>query len=78
MRFVAYSAWVARRWDDPSFPRAFPDFQTERYWIDELGMLEEQLEIVEGGDGRKRNGGDEEDGGDRGGAGGEDDPAWNM
>jgi len=79
MRFVAYSAWIARRWDDPSFPRAFPDFPTERYWVDELGMLEEQLELVRG---RDESGGGGPDGDERkqdvGGAGGEDDPAWKL
>ena len=24
LRLVHYSAWLARRWDDPAFPRAFP------------------------------------------------------
>ncbi|HEV8323659.1 MAG TPA: serine/threonine protein kinase [Myxococcota bacterium] len=79
MRFVAYSAWVARRWDDPSFPRAFPDFHTERYWVEELRMLEEQRDLVErlgrGEDGAPAGGEPEQD---LGGAGGEDDPAWKL
>ena len=26
LRFVHYTAWVARRWEDPAFPAAFPEF----------------------------------------------------
>jgi Ser/Thr protein kinase RdoA (MazF antagonist) len=74
MRFVHYSAWIARRWNDPGFPRAFPDFVTERYWVDELRMLEEQLELVDGDDDAPPR----ERVPDLGGPGAEDDPAWKM
>lgn len=74
MRVVHYSAWIARRWDDPGFPRVFPDFLSERYWVEELRVLEEQVEYVEAGpEGPVR-----ERVPDLGGAGGEDDPAWNL
>jgi len=43
LRIVNYSAWLARRWHDPFFPRAFPHFGTEDYWRGELGELEETL-----------------------------------
>lgn len=43
LRFVHYSAWIARRWEDPAFPRAFPHFGTHRYWSDSTDDLEEQL-----------------------------------
>jgi Ser/Thr protein kinase RdoA (MazF antagonist) len=26
LRIIHYSAWIARRWTDPSFPRLFPEF----------------------------------------------------
>ncbi len=45
-RFLAYSAWIARRWEDPAFPLAFPQFGTHRYWEDETRDLERQLELV--------------------------------
>jgi Ser/Thr protein kinase RdoA (MazF antagonist) len=32
LRLLHYSAWIARRWDDPAFPAAFPWFGTQRYW----------------------------------------------
>jgi Ser/Thr protein kinase RdoA (MazF antagonist) len=30
LRLIHYSAWLARRWDDPAFPLAFPWFNTQR------------------------------------------------
>jgi len=42
LRYIHYSAWVARRQDDPAFGPAFPHFGTEQYWVSELNDLEEQ------------------------------------
>ncbi len=38
-RFVWYAAWIARRWDDPAFPSAFPHFGTLEYWEKETRDL---------------------------------------
>ncbi|TWO63586.1 serine/threonine protein kinase [Caenimonas sedimenti] len=46
LRLIHYSAWLARRWDDPAFPRAFPWFGTPDYWRDQLLMLQEQAEAM--------------------------------
>ena len=46
MRLVHYSAWIANRWDDPSFPKLFPDFGSQKYWQDEIGALEEILSLI--------------------------------
>jgi Ser/Thr protein kinase RdoA (MazF antagonist) len=46
-RFVTYAAWIARRWDDPAFPAAFPHFGTPEYWEREALDLERQLEQVQ-------------------------------
>jgi len=46
LRFIHYAAWIARRWDDPAFPRAFPQFGTHRYWQDETEDLEQQLRLM--------------------------------
>jgi len=43
LRLIHYSAWLARRWDDPAFPAAFPWFGTARYWQDRILELREQL-----------------------------------
>jgi Ser/Thr protein kinase RdoA (MazF antagonist) len=47
LRLVHYSAWLARRWDDPAFPHAFPWFGTPDYWRDQVVMLEDQLEQMQ-------------------------------
>jgi Ser/Thr protein kinase RdoA (MazF antagonist) len=39
MRIVYMSGWIARRWDDPSFPPAFPSFGDHRYWMQEYEEL---------------------------------------
>jgi len=46
LRLIHYSAWLARRWDDPAFPRAFPWFGTPDYWRGQVQMLEEQVEAM--------------------------------
>jgi Ser/Thr protein kinase RdoA (MazF antagonist) len=42
LRIMNYAAWVARRWDDPAFPRAFPWFDSPRYWEEHILALREQ------------------------------------
>ncbi len=46
LRLIHYSAWIARRWDDPAFPPAFPWFDTPRYWEDRILELREQLALM--------------------------------
>jgi Ser/Thr protein kinase RdoA (MazF antagonist) len=43
LRLIHYAAWLARRWDDPAFPAAFPWFNTQRYWQDRILELREQV-----------------------------------
>lgn len=43
MRVIYFNAWLARRWDDPAFPLAFPWFNTERYWSEYILELKEIL-----------------------------------
>lgn len=50
-RFVIYAAWIARRWEDPAFPNAFPHFGTPDYWQNETRDLEEQVERLHRGGG---------------------------
>jgi Ser/Thr protein kinase RdoA (MazF antagonist) len=42
LRMVHYAAWLARRWHDPAFPRAFPWFGEARFWERHVAELEEQ------------------------------------
>jgi len=46
LRMIHYSAWLARRWHDPAFPRAFPWFAEPRYWEQHYRSLEDQLAAV--------------------------------
>jgi len=48
LRMIHYSAWLARRWHDPAFPKAFPWFAEPRYWEDHYRALDEQLTAVQG------------------------------
>jgi Ser/Thr protein kinase RdoA (MazF antagonist) len=43
LRMLHYSAWLARRWEDPIFPLTFPWFNTVRYWGEQILQLREQL-----------------------------------
>ncbi|CAG0984069.1 Stress response kinase A [Rhodocyclaceae bacterium] len=47
LRLIHYSAWIARRWDDPAFPAAFPWFDTPRYWQDRILELREQIPLMD-------------------------------
>jgi len=47
LRLMHYSAWIARRWDDPAFPAAFPWFNTQRYWQDRILELREQIALLD-------------------------------
>jgi Ser/Thr protein kinase RdoA (MazF antagonist) len=47
LRLMHYSAWLARRWDDPAFPISFPWFGSERYWGEQILILREQLAALD-------------------------------
>ncbi len=47
LRMLHYSAWLARRWDDPAFPMAFPWFNSVRYWSNHILELREQLAALD-------------------------------
>ena len=47
LRIMHYAAWLARRWEDPAFPRAFPWFNTARYWEDHILALREQASLLD-------------------------------
>ena len=47
LRLLHYSAWIARRWDDPAFPAAFPWFGTQRYWQDRILEMREQIAAMD-------------------------------
>ena len=47
LRLIHYSAWLARRWQDPTFPINFPWFGSSDYWQGQVQMLEEQMEAMQ-------------------------------
>jgi Ser/Thr protein kinase RdoA (MazF antagonist) len=47
LRLLHYSAWLAQRWSDPAFIRAFPWFNTQRYWQDRILEMREQLAVLD-------------------------------
>ena len=47
MRVLNYSAWLAKRWDDPAFPKSFPWFNTPRYWSEHILELKELLSALQ-------------------------------
>ena len=47
LRLIHYAGWLARRWDDPAFPAAFPWFGSARYWQDRILELREQIALMD-------------------------------
>lgn len=47
MRLMRFAAWLAGRWHDPAFPRAFTWFAEPRYWEEHLLGLREQLAALQ-------------------------------
>ena len=47
LRLIHYAAWLARRWDDPAFPAAFPWFNTQQYWQARILELREQIALMD-------------------------------
>lgn len=43
MRMVHFNTWIAKRWDDHSFQRVFPQFTSANYWDMELIDLRVQI-----------------------------------
>ena len=46
LRIIHYAAWIARRWKDPAFPRAFPWFEENKFWEEHVLVLKEQLAAI--------------------------------
>ncbi|MCB0347927.1 MAG: serine/threonine protein kinase [Bdellovibrionales bacterium] len=47
LRIVHYAGWIARRWQDPHFPKLFPQFLTYSYWAEEAEALEKIVWTLE-------------------------------
>jgi len=47
LRLIHYSAWLAQRWSDPTFPINFPWFGSSDYWKGQIQMLQDQCEAMQ-------------------------------
>jgi len=47
VRMLNHAAWVAERWSDPAFPRAFPWAAEARFWEGYVGDLMNQCQALE-------------------------------
>jgi Ser/Thr protein kinase RdoA (MazF antagonist) len=47
LRLMHHAAWIARRWEDPAFPLAFPWYGSGRFWSDHILELREQLAALD-------------------------------
>ncbi len=45
-RYIHFSAWIAKRWDDPSFKNAFAHFEDQNYWEVQTNDLRVQLRDI--------------------------------
>lgn len=46
LRMLHHAAWIARRFDDPAFPPAFPWFGSADYWHGHLAALDNQRDAL--------------------------------
>ncbi|PIP88607.1 MAG: serine/threonine protein kinase [Bdellovibrionales bacterium CG12_big_fil_rev_8_21_14_0_65_38_15] len=49
LRYIHFTAWISKRFDDPSFKITFPHFGSDEYWSEQIGDLFEQTEILSTG-----------------------------
>jgi Ser/Thr protein kinase RdoA (MazF antagonist) len=47
VRMLNHAAWIAERWRDPAFPRAFPWAGQARYWEGYVGDLLQQCDLLD-------------------------------
>jgi Ser/Thr protein kinase RdoA (MazF antagonist) len=47
LRMLHHAGWIAHRWHDPAFPRAFPWFADARFWERHISDLLEQLAAMD-------------------------------
>ncbi len=45
LRFIHFSSWIAKRWNDQAFKNAFPHFGDVNYWDVQINDLQNQINI---------------------------------
>lgn len=48
LRLMHFQAWVIKRWQDPAFPTAFPQFTSPVHWREHFSDLQEILLMLKG------------------------------
>ena len=46
LRLIHFSAWIAKRWDDPSFKHTFSYFESPNYWYGQMNDLRVLLQNI--------------------------------
>lgn len=46
IRVIGYAGWIAKRWNDPSFHKIFPEFNSYRYWAEEADQLDKIARLI--------------------------------
>jgi len=46
LRYIHFSSWIAKRWDDPAFKNAFSHFGDSGYWEIQVNDLQEQYNLI--------------------------------
>lgn len=46
LRMIHFSAWIGKRFEDPSFKKVFSDYGTYNYWNEQLRALREILRLI--------------------------------
>ncbi|MCI5064722.1 serine/threonine protein kinase [bacterium] len=46
LRILHFQTWIAKRWQDPTFPKTFDYFGTPQYWRNEIAALQEISELL--------------------------------
>lgn len=47
VHMIRHALWIAQRWDDPAFPKAFSWFEGQRFWGEHLLGLREQWALLQ-------------------------------
>lgn len=47
LRMVHFTSWIAHRFEDEAFKRAFPNFATYQYWEKEIFDFKEQVSLIQ-------------------------------
>ncbi len=46
LRLIHFSAWIGKRYGDPAFKKAYPEYGSIDYWSEQIETLREQAEII--------------------------------